>query len=171
CATALKMTNGLHAISAGLLVLFVPGNWRSRLRHATLFALAGIVGFCVVAAPWALRLEAHFGNPFFPLLNGIFRSPEFTSAPLIDYRFIPISLFDALLRPFAMIAPRGMIHVEWAAPDLRYALVLLAAALSLPAWAWRRFHRAGLSPEHEDDGATRALVALGMAFLLDWSLW
>lgn len=171
CATALKMTNGLHAISAGLLVLFVPGNWRSRLRHATLFALAGIVGFCVVAAPWALRLEAHFGNPFFPLLNGIFRSPEFTTAPLIDYRFIPISLFDALLRPFAMIAPRGMIHVEWAAPDLRYALVLLAAALSLLAWAWRRFHRAGLSAEREDDGATRALVALGMAFLLDWSLW
>ena len=172
CAGALKLTNALHALSAGVLVLFVPGSWRSRLRHAALFCLAGAVGFGLVAAPWALRLEAHFGNPFFPLLNGIFRSPQFTTAPLVDYRFIPISLIDALWRPFAMISPRSMIHVEWAAPDLRYALVLLAAALSLSAWAWRRFHRATVpSREREDDGAARALAALGMACLVDWSLW
>lgn len=172
CASALKLTNALHAISAGLLVLFVPGNWRSRLRYAALFSLGGAVGFGAVAAPWALRLGERFGNPFFPLLNGVFRAPEFTTGPAISYRFIPVSLVDALWRPFAMIAPRTMIHVEWAAPDLRYALLLLAAALSLLVWSWKRFHgNAVMTAERTRDGHARALVALGIAFLVDWSLW
>lgn len=171
CASALKLTNALHAISAGILVLFVPGSWRSRLRYVALFPLAGVVGFGVVAAPWALRLERHFGNPFFPLLNGIFRSPHFTTAPIIDHRFLPLSLGDALWRPFAMVAPRAMIHVEWAAPDLRYALVLAATAVSLLAWSWRRLQKAALAPASAHDSATRSLVALGTAFLVDWSLW
>jgi len=131
-----------------------------------------VVGFGAVAAPWALRLQERFGNPFFPLLNGIFRAPEFTTGPAISYRFIPISLGDALWRPFAMIAPRVMIHVEWAAPDLRYALLLLVAALSLLAWAWNRFHGNGMTAdERARDGATWALCALGITFLVDWSLW
>jgi len=172
CASALKLTNAVHAISAVLLVLLVPGNWRSRLRYVALFSLGGAVGFGVVAAPWAFRLGERFGNPFFPLLNGIFRAPEFTTGPAISYRFIPISLAEALWRPFAMLAPRVMIHVEWAAPDLRYALLLLAAALSLLAWAWKRFHTNGvMAGERTRDGETRALIALGIAFLLDWSLW
>lgn len=172
CASALKLTNALHAISAGLLVLFVPGSWRSRLRYVALFPLGGAAGFGVVAAPWALRLERHFGNPFFPLLNGIFRSPQFTTAPIIDHRFIPVSLTDGLWRPFAMVAPDAWIHVEWAAPDLRYTLVLLAAGVSLLAWAWRRFHKKPApAAESTYDGATRVLVGLGAAFLFDWSLW
>lgn len=171
-ASALKLTNALHAVSAALLVLFVPGNWRSRLRYAAVFSLSGVVGFGAVAAPWALRLEERFGNPFFPLLNGIFRAPEYTAGPAISYRFVPVSLLDALWRPFAMIVPRVMIHAEWAAPDMRYALLLLVAALSVLAWAWKRFYGNGVSAgERARDGAARALVALGVAFLFDWSLW
>ncbi len=172
CASALKLTNALHAVSAGVLVLFVPGSWRTRLRDGALFCLAGALGFGVVAAPWALRLQQHFGNPFFPLLNGIFRSPEFSTARMIDYRFIPISLGAALWRPFAMIAPRSMVYVEWAAPDVRYAVLLSAMAVVFFAWAWKRLRR-NTDPlgELTHDGAARGLVALGLAFLVDWSLW
>ena len=172
CASALKLTNALHAVSAGVLVLFVPGSWQRKLRDAALFCLAGAVGFGVLAAPWALRLEHQFGNPFFPLLNGIFRSPEFTTARIIDYRFIPLSLGHALWRPFAMVAPRNMIHVEWAAPDMRYAVLLLAMATVLFAWAWKLMRRDAARPgELTQGGAVRELVALGLAFLVDWSLW
>ncbi len=172
CATALKLTNALHAVSAGVMVLLIPGGWRSRFRHAALFAMVGLAGFAVVAAPWALRLEHHFGNPFFPLLNGLFRSPQFTTARIIDYRFIPTSLGAALWRPFAMVTPRDMIHVEWAAPDLRYALLLLAAALSLLVWGWKRWQGNVAPPaEAARDGSGRALAALGSGFLVDWALW
>ncbi len=172
CATALKLTNALHALSAGVMVLLIPGGWRSRLRHAAVFALAGIAAFAAVAAPWALRLQQHFGNPFFPLLNGLFRSPQFTTARIIDYRFMPTSLGAALWRPFAMVTPRDMIHVEWAAPDLRYALLLFAATLSLLVWGWKRRHgNVALPHESLRDSSGRALAALGSAFLVDWILW
>ncbi|MGH8200829.1 MAG: glycosyltransferase family 87 protein [Steroidobacteraceae bacterium] len=167
CVTALKLTNVLHAVSAGVIVLFIPGSWRRRFRYASLFVTAGVVGFAAVAAPWAIRLQEHFGNPFFPLFNGIFRSPQFTTARIIHYRFIPTSLGAALWRPFAMVSPRGMIHAELASPDLRYALLLVVAILSLLAWGWRR--RGSADPADESSG--RALAALGWAFLADWIFW
>ena len=172
CATALKLTNAVHAVSAGVMVLFMSGSWRSRLRYAGLFVGVGVAGFALVAAPWSIRLQEHFGNPLFPLLNGIFRSPQFTTARVIEYRFIPWSLGAALWRPFAMVTPLSMIHVELAAPDLRYALLLLVAMGSLLAWGWKRRHGDVASPrEARRDGSGQALAALGAAFLVDWVLW
>ena len=172
CASALKLSNALPAVSAGVMVLFIPGRWRSRFRYAALFVVAGIAGFAVVAAPWSIRLEEHFGNPFFPLLNGIFRSPQFTTARLIDYRFIPPSLGAALWRPFAMVIPRALIHTEYAAPDLRYVLLLAVAFCSLLAWGWKRWCGRAASPnEAVRDGSGLALAALGSGFLVDWILW
>jgi hypothetical protein len=168
CVSALKLTNALHAVAAGVMVLFIPGGWRNRFRSAALFVVAGIVGFAAVAVPWSIRLEQHFSNPFFPMLNGIFRSPQFTTARIIHYRFIPPSLGAALWRPFAMVSPRGLIHAELAAPDLRYALLLVVAVLSLLAWAWRR--RRGIAAQ-PGESSRPALAALGWAFVADWILW
>lgn len=172
CASALKLTNALHAVSAGVMVLIIPGSWRAKLRHAMLFVLTGVAGFAVVAAPWSIRLEQYFGNPFFPLFNGFFRSPQFTAAQIIQYRFIPPSLAAALLRPFAMVTPRSMVHVEQAAPDLRYALLLAATAVAALVWGWRRWHGNASGPEEStryDSG--RLLAVLGAGFLVDWILW
>jgi hypothetical protein len=172
CASALKLTNALHAVSAGVMVLLIPGSWRNKLRYATLFALAGVAAFAAVAAPWSIRLAQHFGNPFFPLFNGIFHSPQFTTARIIQYRFIPTSVGAALLRPFAMVTPRNMVHVEQAAPDLRYALLLVATALAALVWGWRRWHGNTSRPEtaiRDDSG--RLLAVLGAGFLTDWILW
>ena len=172
CASALKLTNAVHAASAGMMVLFIPGGWRSRFRHVALFALGGLAAFAAVAAPWSIRLGEHFGNPFFPLLNGIFRSPDFTTAPIIDYRFIPWSLSSAFWRPFAMVTPRSMIHVESGAPDLRYALLWVVALVSFLAWGWKRWHGNAARPGGAPDiRSERALAALGAGFLVDWVLW
>lgn len=172
CASALKLTNAVHAVSAGVMLLFMSGGWRSRFRYAGLFVVVGAAGFALVAAPWSIRLQEHFGNPFFPLLNDIFRSPQFTTAPLIQYRFIPWSLGTALWRPFAMVTPRSLIQTELATPDLRYALLLLLAIGSLLAWGWKRRHGDAASPrEVRGDGPGRALAALGAGFLVDWVLW
>ena len=171
-ASALKLTNSVHAVSAAALLLFIPGGWRSKLRHGVLYAMGVASGFMVIAAPWSLRLEQHFGNPLFPLLNGIFRSPEFTTARLLDHRFIPASFDAALLRPFAMVTSAPMVHFELPAPDLRYALLLSLALLLLARKAWWRLRKrrpAAASPGHALE--TRLLAALGCGFLLDWTLW
>src|SRR4051794_31172481 len=51
-------------------------------------------------------------------------------------RFIPDTWLEALLRFFVMAAPDGNVYVEIAAPDLRFAaIILLAVAVAL---SWRR---------------------------------
>lgn len=170
--SALKLTNAAHALSAFVLLLFVPATRRARLRLTVLFALALGIGFLLVAAPWAIQLERHFGNPMFPLMNDVFRSSQYTIGSTLDYRFIPDSLVDALWRPFAMMAPAGMVDDEYPSPDLRYAILLIVGLLALLRWTWLRLRGAsyGESPPTHSAG-TRILVALGCGFLTDWVLW
>lgn len=172
-ASALKLTNAVHAVAACTLLLFVPVSYRARVRYAAAFGVALAICFLVVITPWSIHLERHFGNPVFPLFNGLFRSPQFPSASLQDYRFIPDSLANALWRPLAIAAPVTMTDDEFAVPDLRYLMLLVLAASVALRWLWRKWVRreevAGAA--RGASSAWRAFVALGCAFLLDWSLW
>lgn len=170
-ATALKATNAVHAVSAGLLVLFLPTTWQTRFRCALIFGLCLTVGVVAVSFPWSVHLERQFGNPVFPLLNGIFRSAQYPTAKMIDYRFVPDSLAEALWRPFAIGIPDFTVDDEVQAPDLRYALVLVAALALLLVWAWRRFRRSPGAASASGDGSGRPMLAVGCGLLVDWVLW
>lgn len=177
-ATALKLTNAVHAVAAFTLLLFVPTTWTGRLRLGLGYGAALGIGFTVVAAPWCYRLEQQFGNPLFPLLNGWFRSPEFITGRLVHYRFIPDSLSAALLRPFAIVNPVYMVQEELRAPDMRYALLvvlailLLGRALYLRAWRARaRTEGMGVTVAAGSSPDTRTLAALGCALAVDWVAW
>lgn len=174
-ASALKLTNCVHALCASVLLLFIPLRWATRWRWIAAFGATVAISFVLVCLPWSLRLEQHFGNPFFPLFNEVFRSPQFPAARVIDYRFIPDSFMGALWRPFAIVKPIFMVDDERQSPDLRYAVLLVAAIALLLRWAYRRI-RAGGSGEvaerrMESCAAARPLGALGTGFLVDWILW
>jgi len=171
-ATAFKLTNALPAVSLAILPLFLPVGWGRRLGQTMLLGGCIAAGFTLVAWPWSLQLERHFGNPFLPLLNGLFHSPQYTSGPGLDHRFIPSSWGAALWRPFAITSPVRLVHEESAAPDLRYVILIIVGMLSLVHWLVRRWITrpavtGGLRPLPED----RALLAIGCAFLIDWVLW
>jgi len=171
-AAALKLTNSVHALSAFAGLIFVPVTLRKRLRLAGYLCVAMAVGFVVVSAPWSLRLEHHFGNPLFPLLNGLFRSPQYPTGRLADYRFVPDSLRAALWRPIAIAAPSKMVDDEYAAPDLRYVLVLALAAATILVWYLRRpISRQSRQSTAESAGSRRILAALGCGLFVDWILW
>ena len=172
-ASALKLTNAVHALAGVTLLAFIPGSWKDRLRHAVVFA-AGVAGsFVVVSAPWSIRLEQHFGNPLFPLLNGVFRSPEYSTGSMIDYRFIPRSLGAALLRPFSIAVPRQMVDVEWMAPDVRYAVLAVLVLILLLHCIVRRVGRSAstMVVPAPDPATNRVVLALGCGFAVDWTLW
>jgi len=175
-ATALKLTNAVHAISGGMLLLLLPSTGRQRLRYALgYFSVLGLA-FAIVAAPWAYRLQAAFGNPFFPLFNDIFRSPEFTTEPVHLLRFVPASLGEALWRPFATIAPEPMVHDELRVPDARYALLIGIVLALLTAKLWRHFAHASSRHDSRSVNArsvmdARVVLALGCGFAADWVLW
>lgn len=171
-ATALKLTNALPAVSAAAMLLFLPLPFRGRVRLAAVYVSTVALGFALVAAPWAYRLYQEFGNPFFPLLNTVFRSPEFTTQPLHHLRFVPASLSEALWRPFAMLNPVTMVHEELMAPDSRYALLLILACILVLLRLWRPPARAGaVTPPGSPPIDRRVLAALGCAFALNWVVW
>ena len=171
-ASALKLTNSVHAVSAFILLLFLHEDWRGKLTGAAIFGLGLAIGFTVVGLPWAMPLERHFGNPLFPLFNSVFRSPQFPTARMIDARFIPDSLAAALGRPFAIAVPQYMVDDESQSPDIRYAVLLVVAALFAGQWLLRRWRR---GTTHVPGGgcsqSARALAAVSCAFVGDWALW
>lgn len=172
-ASAFKLSNALPAASLAVMPLFLPGGWRKRLGHMALLGLCMGAGLALVAWPWALQLERHFGNPFLPLLNGLFHSPQYTNGPGLEYRFVPSSWREALWRPFAIATSVRMVHEESAAPDLRYVILIVVGIASfacLLAGRWTR--RQVIAPDGprllpED----RALLALGCAFVVNWVIW
>jgi hypothetical protein len=180
-ATALKLTNAVHALSAAVLLLFLPVPFIRRFRFACAYGSALLLSFVLLAAPWAYRLEQAFGSPFFPLFNSVFHSAEFTTEPLHHLRFIPSSVAEALWRPFAMIDPWAMVHVEVRAPDSRYALLLVLTVMlllvqllrpGLPMQAEAAAPQAaGAKSPPSARADPRLLAALGAAFALDWVLW
>ena len=171
-ATALKLTNSVHAVAGCALLIMLPGTLFVRIRYGLGYVIALAIGFSIIAAPWSYRLERMFGNPVFPLMNGVFRSPEFTAEPLRHFRFIPESFAKALWRPFAIADPVPMVQAEMTSPDLRYAvLVVLIGALVLQLLWKHRAHLASPSGQAEPPVATRILAALGCGLALDWALW
>jgi hypothetical protein len=171
-ATALKPTNAVHAVSAVAVLIALPRTWYGRLRHGLGYGLALAFGFFCVSAPWSYRLWHAFRNPFFPLMNSVFRSPQFTTERLLHYRFIPATLTEALWRPFAIMIPAPMVQEELLAPDLRYAVVMALGAAMLLWWAWRRVTRpSAMGSPRGLTGTARPLAALGCGLALDWVLW
>jgi hypothetical protein len=171
-ATALKPTNGIHALAGFFLVAFVPLSVLGRIRGVFYFGAALGASFVVAAAPWSYRLARMFGNPMFPLLNNVFKSPEITTATSKAYRFIPDSLTDALLRPFDMLGTGGMIHEELSSPDIRYVLLLLVFLILVIARIRQSVRHASIpAPAPPSESATRVLIALGCGFAADWIVW
>lgn len=172
-ATGFKLTNAVHAIAGFALLIMLPQGWRWRIRHGFEYGMALGIGFLIVAIPWCYRLEGRFGNPLFPLMNGFFRSPEYTIEPVRALRFIPADIFDALWRPFSMVDPVTMVHVELRAPDPRYAILLVLAATAVSRWLvrWRADSCGQSAKKLGDSASARALTALGLGFSVDWAIW
>ncbi|MGB6603110.1 MAG: hypothetical protein WA747_14415 [Steroidobacteraceae bacterium] len=171
-AAAFKLTNAVHTVAAVALLLVLPRSLSGRARYALGYLGAAALGFTIVSAPWAYRLARQFGNPFFPLLNNVFRSPEFTTQPLRLFRFIPESFADALWRPFAIANPAPTVQVEPLAADIRYAVLTLLLLAVGAGWLWRRLRRqSGQTASAGSATNRRVMLALGCGLLVDWILW
>src|SRR5262249_42070989 len=129
-AAALKYSNAIFAIAAFPVVLAVPG--AARLRACLGYIIGGAAAFGVMAGPWLLLMYREFGNPVFPLMNGWFRSPyalPFNVA--VSERFALDGLGAALSFPFRMVALGSSLYSEMLAPDIRFAVLAVAALASV----------------------------------------
>jgi hypothetical protein len=129
-AAALKYSNAFFALAALVLVL--------DRRQLVRYVLGGATAVMLLAGPWLAALYQQFGNPFFPHLNSIFRSPDFPAISLGAERFAPRNFAEALTFPLRIASPEFMTYAEIAAPDFRFsALALGLAVLAMVSLARR----------------------------------
>lgn len=189
-AAALKLSNATFMLVPAIpLVVGCVSSMRQRVQALLIFAVCAAIAMFVVTAPWAIGLERAYGNPFFPMLDGLFHpsaapaaaanSPVSPSSPwqvlgqlisgMRDPRFLPSSLTEGLARPFNMFSARRLIHTELVAPDLRYASLLALALVGTLAWVVRGVRQSVTGGAASESG--RAYACLAASFAIAWVIW
>lgn len=126
-AAGLKLTEVPYCIGAVAAVLLIwPGTARDKLVSAFVLGFAICVGMVLLAGWWWLHLWRAYGNPLFPLYNGIFRSPYWQIANYTDNRFKPKSLAQALFYPFYWGLRWNHLTTEPVMRDPRFMLAYVA---------------------------------------------
>jgi hypothetical protein len=128
----------------GLGIVAVLAALRKRtLVGLVLFGLAAAAGFVVLAGHHLLTLWNTFGNPFFPYLNDVFRSPYFEPTKIWDPRFIPDSFWKLMTFPFYWAKANSYVVAEKTFRDWRAAIAYVALVLGVLALAvaWLRRER------------------------------
>lgn len=171
-ACGLKLTNLLFAGSA-MLVFGARYAWRTRelrpvLRLAVTMAVGLMAGFVLTHGYWSWMLWRTFGNPFFPLFNSIFQSPDFPAATYRDTRFLAQGITGVLLLPFRMIVPMSGTYSEAAVVDVRVAVMLLAVLAVAAFHLLRRWAPRLPQPAWS---ATPQLLLLSAFWLVGYAVW
>ena len=135
-AAALKLTAAvfLPGLVLGLLVL--EDGWRARASAAACLAAGALLAAVALGLPWALTLFRLYGSPVFPLMNALFRSDWYPPIDILDTRFLPRTLGQALFYPFYWITLQDMLVTEPPFRDARLALAMLCIPFLAVAW-WR----------------------------------
>ncbi len=125
------------------------------------FALGSLLGFLATSGFWCARLLLGVANPVFPFLNGLFRSPFFSTAALFEPRFVARSWWEPLSLPLemAMGFTSGLQEIRFREPRFLVAFLALVGWLLVLA---RRRGQAALGRP------TRLLLAFWLAA---WVLW
>jgi hypothetical protein len=131
----LKYTLAPYAVAAAVAIVATREDWRTTARDGLYWAAGGGFGLLLTAGAWMWKLNREFGNPLFPYYNGLFRSPYFEPENVLDDRFVPATVGDAIIFPFRSI---GM---ELAFRDIRYAIVFLLTAIVVVASLIQRIAR------------------------------
>ncbi|MER8372094.1 GtrA family protein [Mesorhizobium sp. M1406] len=99
----LKLTNAVYAVALCLALLSLPAPWLRRPVLAFAFGLGVFAGVATTSGYWFVTMLQAFGNPLFPQFNAWFGAPLAAPITIVDARWLPKSISEALLFPFAMV--------------------------------------------------------------------
>ena len=164
-AAGLKLSNVVFTPALVVMLMFMPLSGRERVRAMALVVLGGVTGAVVTHGYWSYLLWQEFKNPFFPLFNSVFGSPDY---PLISHkheRFLPDSFWDVLLFPVRAMSLRSWIYVESVSPDLRFMALYLLALFGSITIGYRLIRKSRLAVR------LSPLIALTVFFVCAYVLW
>ncbi|MBP2313741.1 hypothetical protein [Azospirillum soli] len=165
-AMGLKNPTVIYAVGLCLAFLVLPARpWR-RLWLAFFFGIGVLGGLALFAGFWMAHLWHDYGNPVFPHMNHVFKSPFAAISDYVNVGFFPASTLERLFFPFFFtFAPLKVGEVPFL--DLRvlilFVLVPVAAALALLATVFRL-----RSEPLADPAASRFLLT---AMAVTYALW
>lgn len=88
CGLGLKSTIIYICISSGISLILCNKFLAKPVKYVFLFAFGRLFGYLLVNGWWMYKMWVLYDNPFFPFLNGIFKSPYFDDFNYTDRRFI-----------------------------------------------------------------------------------
>jgi hypothetical protein len=132
-SAALKLTNFVFAF--GLLGAAIAAT--RRLATLGCIALGGAIGSLLAGGWWSYLLWRDFGNPVFPLFNGLFPSSELSPTNILDRQFIPHGWRDGLAYPFYWLVGDNR-SSEYAFRDARFAVALVLFIVAIGVGLFRR---------------------------------
>jgi hypothetical protein len=117
----LKLTTVVYSVALCGGLLFAPISSVARLRVAFVFGVGVLLGLAATGGYWFLELWRLYGNPVYPQYSAIFPSALTSSVGAVDTKWLPSSIWEALVFPFVFsINPHRVGQVElhqaiWAA--------------------------------------------------------
>jgi len=165
-ATGLKLTAGVYVPSLAVVIFSVAQGSRNRIRSLAIFGGCVLALFVAIYGPWAWKLYELTGNPFFPLLNGLFHSDWMKSIDVRDERFLPRSWAQWLFYPFYWSRLQSSLVTEVPFRDARLAI----AYLFLAGFAAIAFARKDLKTRWIS-GKYRAIHALVLFLVVSYIVW
>ena len=98
----------------------------TRGKHI-LYAIIGfLIGFSITGLWWYILIWYKFGNPFFPLMNNIFKSPLAFEQNYADIRHLPKNIWQYLFYPFYWVKnPEKLYVIEWINRDFRFVFMYI----------------------------------------------
>jgi len=108
------------ALFGALLVSAPVGRWSLIWRSL----LSASIGLVLAGGEHAWMLWKNYGNPVFPLFNGIFESPWFPTVNVVSDRFRPSDIWEALRFPLDMANSFKRVSFEGMVVDIRPMWIL-----------------------------------------------
>lgn len=138
-ASGLKLTNVVFAFALAITVMTLASGWKHAARHACWITFGWLIGFLLANGYWMTELYREFNNPFFPLLNQYFQSPDFPVDPIRHERFTPTNWYDPLTFPIRALQHASWVYYENASPDWRFALAVTLTVALCAKVLWQQY--------------------------------
>ena len=109
-AIGLKLTNIPFALAMAIVLAFLPGRVVKRLKQNLIYGFSLIFSFLLISGWWFYKIWTIFGNPLFPQFNSFFKGELASATSVIDTRWGPVNMLEAISWPFWMSFRPWRIH-------------------------------------------------------------
>lgn len=129
-AFAIKLSNFIFVISCSIVLLVQSWRKSGWCYDWLAWCLGGGIGGVLGMGWYSWEMYRQFGNPLFPLANGIFHSPFAPDQAIAAGRFT-VSFSDVFSLPLRLMEMRRFVYYEGFAPDLRFVALALVLVVTL----------------------------------------